>query len=73
MTFGTSIVLIAVGAILRFAVHVSTTGFSLHTIGIILMILGGVGLVLSFLWLAVWSDRARESESPRRLRRRETY
>ena len=34
-----SIVMIAVGAILRFAVSVTTTGFNLHTIGLILMIL----------------------------------
>ena len=37
MGIGTSIFLIAVGAILRFAVHVSATGFSIHTIGVILM------------------------------------
>lgn len=60
MSIGTSIVLLAVGAILRFAVTVTTTGFSIHTVGLILMIAGAVGLVLSLLWLAVWSDRHRE-------------
>jgi len=35
-------VVIAVGAILRFAVSVTTTGFNLHTIGLILMIVGVV-------------------------------
>lgn len=60
MTFGTSIVLLAVGAILRFAVSVSTRGFNIHTIGVILMIAGGVGLLLSFLWLAVQADHDRE-------------
>jgi hypothetical protein len=49
MSFGTSIVLIAAGAILRFAVSVSTTGFNLHTIGVILMIVGVVGLFVSLL------------------------
>lgn len=73
MTFGTSIVLIAVGAILKFAVHVSTTGFNLNTIGLILMVLGGIGLVLSFLWLAVWSDREHEASRRGYFRRRETY
>lgn len=53
MGFGTSLVLIAVGAILRFAVSVTTSGFNLHTIGLILMIIGIVGLVLS---LAFWSS-----------------
>lgn len=42
-----SLFLIAVGAILTFAVHVQTTGFSLHTIGIILMIVGAAALVLT--------------------------
>jgi Domain of unknown function (DUF6458) len=60
MTFGTSIFVIAVGAILRFAVHVSATGFDIHTIGLILMIVGAAGLLLSLLWLAVWSDRQGE-------------
>ena len=60
MTLGTSLFLIAVGAILRFAVSVTTSGFSIHTIGVILMIVGAVGVVLSFLWLAIWSDRRRQ-------------
>lgn len=64
MTFGTSLFLIAVGAVLRFAVSVTTSGFSIHTIGVILMIIGAVGLVLSFLWLAVWSDRRRQAVPP---------
>ena len=54
MGLGTSIVLIAVGAILRFAVSVTTTGFNLHTIGVILMIVGAIGLVLSMLFWSSW-------------------
>lgn len=57
MGLGTSIFLIALGAILRFAVHVSTSGFNLHTIGVILMIVGAVGLIISLLWMTIWSDR----------------
>lgn len=57
MSVGTSIFLIAIGAILRFAVRVHTNGFSLDTIGVILMIAGGLGLVLSFLWLMAWRNR----------------
>ena len=38
MGIGTSILLIAVGAILRFAVHTETSGFSIPTAGLILMI-----------------------------------
>jgi hypothetical protein len=57
MTLGTSLVLIAVGAVLRFAVHVATSGFNIHTIGVILMIVGGVGFILSVLWMTMWADR----------------
>jgi hypothetical protein len=45
--FGGSLFLIAVGAILAFAVSVQTEGFNLNTIGMILMIVGGIGVVLS--------------------------
>jgi hypothetical protein len=46
--------LIAVGAILRFAVTVTTTGFNLHTIGLILMIVGVVGLVIAMFFWSSW-------------------
>jgi uncharacterized membrane protein YidH (DUF202 family) len=51
---GVSILLIAVGAILRFAVSVTTTGFNLHTIGVILIIVGIVGLVISMFFWSSW-------------------
>lgn len=54
MGVGTSIVLIAVGAILRFAVSVTTTGFNVHTIGLILIIAGIVGLVISMFFWSSW-------------------
>lgn len=57
MTIGAALVLIAVGAILRFAVQtVNTHGFDIHTIGDILM---GVGIVGLILWLCIWAPRAR--------------
>lgn len=59
MGLGTSIFLIALGAILRFAVSVSTHGFNLHTVGVILMIVGIAGLVVSLFWVLAWSDRDR--------------
>lgn len=58
MTFGTSLLLIAVGAILKFAVHATVSGLSLGTIGLILMIVGIIGLILSFIWLASTRRRA---------------
>lgn len=64
MTFGTSLLLIAVGAILRFAVHVHTKGFNLHTVGLILMIVGVVGFLISLFWMTVWADRRRRMAAP---------
>jgi hypothetical protein len=46
MTIGTSLFLIAVGAILRFAVTAHLAGIDLQTVGVILMIVGVVGLVI---------------------------
>ena len=46
MTIGTSLFLIAAGAILKFAVTAHVEGVDLHTVGLILMIVGGVGLAL---------------------------
>lgn len=58
MGLGTSLLLIALGAILRFAITVSTHGFNIHTIGVILMVVGVVGLLISLLWMTMWRDRA---------------
>ncbi len=51
MGIGTSILLIAVGAILKFAVTAHVSGISLATVGVILMIVGILGLVISLLFL----------------------
>jgi hypothetical protein len=56
---GTSIFLIAVGAILRYAVTGSVEGVDLDVVGLILMIVGVAGLVLTFLWMTMWADRRR--------------
>jgi hypothetical protein len=53
MGIATSIVLFAIGAVLDFAVKVHTTGFNIHTIGVILMVVGGIGFLVS---LAFWSS-----------------
>lgn len=57
MQVGTSIFLIAVGAIMRFAVHTHTTGFSIHTAGVILMIVGAIGLLVSLFLTSLWTSR----------------
>ena len=60
MTIGAGLILIAVGAILRFGIStVSTHGFGVHTIGDILMLVGVLGVVLWLLVWAPWAPRAR--------------
>lgn len=48
MRLGTSIFLLAVGAILTFAVTVSVAGVDLQTVGVILMVIGVLGIILEF-------------------------
>jgi heme/copper-type cytochrome/quinol oxidase subunit 2 len=57
MTIGTSIVLIAIGAILKWAVTAHVSGINLETVGTILFVLGILGLVLSLLYMFAWSPR----------------
>ena len=52
MGIGTSLFLIAVGAILYFAVDASISGLEITTIGIILMVIGVIGLLISLFFLA---------------------
>jgi hypothetical protein len=59
MTIGTSILLIAVGAILKYAVTAHLSGVDLQTVGVILMLVGILGLILSLLYTFVWSEAAR--------------
>ena len=58
MRIGAGLLLIAVGAILRFGIStVSTHGIAIHAIGDILMLVGLLGVVL---WLVVWAPWSRE-------------
>lgn len=71
MTIAAAIFLIALGAILKFATNVHVQGVSVDTVGLILMIAGAAGLVLSLLQEAIWSRRARRGEAPAVEERRE--
>ena len=51
---GTSIFLIAVGAILAFAVNIHTSGIDLQTVGVILMLVGVIGVILSAIFWNSW-------------------
>ena len=57
MGIGTSIFLIAVGAILKYAVNAEVSGLEISTIGVILMIVGVIGLLISLLYATMWRDR----------------
>jgi hypothetical protein len=60
VTIGFSLLLIAVGAILRYAVTADVEGVQLDEVGLILMIVGAVGLVISLLYEALWAgERSR--------------
>lgn len=52
MTIGASIFLIAVGAILKFAVTYTVAGIDIQVVGVILMIAGGIGLLLGLFLMA---------------------
>ena len=58
MRLGTAIVLLALGAILTFALRVDVSGIDLQIVGWILMIVGALGIVLE---LAVWGPRQRRT------------
>jgi len=67
MGIGVSLILIAVGAILTWAVNATVSGLELNTIGVILMIVGAIGLVLSLIFWSSWGGFGGAS------RRRTTY
>jgi hypothetical protein len=60
MRLGTAIVLLALGAILTFALRVDVSGVDLQVVGWILMIAGALGIVLE---LAIWAPRSRRRVS----------
>jgi len=67
MGLGASIVIFAIGAILKWGVTTTASGLNLGAIGVILMVVGVVGALISALFLATWSPY------PRRRMTRDTY
>jgi hypothetical protein len=55
MGIGVSIFLIAVGAILSFAINFTAENIDLDTVGVILMIVGSIGLLMSLLFWSSWA------------------
>ena len=67
MGVGVSLILIAAGAILTWAVTATVSGVDINTIGVILLVVGAIGLVLSLMFWSTWGGFGGAS------RRRTTY
>lgn len=61
-SIGISLVLMAVGAILAWAVDASVSGIDIKIVGAILMVIGLLGLVLSLLFWASFAPFARRDD-----------
>ena len=66
MGVGVSLILIAAGAILTWAVEKTVTGVDIHAVGVILMVVGAVGLVLSLMFWSSWGGYGVARGGPRR-------
>ena len=64
MSIGASLFLIAAGAVLRYAITWNPQDVDIDAVGLILMIVGIVGLLLSLLWMFIYADRRRERAVP---------
>ena len=63
---GLSLLLLAVGAILAFAVNATVSGLEIQTVGIILMIVGAVGVLASMLFWSSFSPYGSHRANVRR-------
>jgi hypothetical protein len=66
MTFGAAIFLIAAGAIIRYALHLTVAGVNEHMIGLILIIAGVIGLIVAAFQQITWTAAARRDPAVRR-------
>jgi hypothetical protein len=65
VSVGASLFLIAAGAILRYAVTWRTSDVDVPTVGLILMIVGIVGFIVSVAYMLLWADRTRDRRPAR--------
>jgi hypothetical protein len=56
MGIGVSLILIAVGAIMTWAISATVSGVDINAVGVILMIVGAVGLLLSLMFWSSWGS-----------------
>ena len=78
MGIGVAVFLIAVGAILTFALETEVSGIDLDTVGIILMIVGALGLAVTLMVFGtgrrrVVTEQVVETEPIQRTTRRDTF
>ncbi|MFL5892185.1 MAG: hypothetical protein ACJ75I_05525 [Solirubrobacterales bacterium] len=60
MTFGGALLLIAVGAILRYATNFNVSGVDIDEVGLILMIVGVIGFLIALFYeLVIARERSR--------------
>lgn len=64
MSIAGSVFLVAVGAILRYALNIESSAVNLDTVGLILMVAGIVGLALSFAYQAYANNQRRRAAPP---------
>ena len=67
MGLGVSLILIAVGAVLTWGVEAEVAGLNVDAIGVILMVVGVIGALLSMVFWSSWAGRGYWT------RRRTTY
>ena len=68
VTIGTALVLIAAGAILKWAVTAHVSWIDLQTAGTVLFVVGLVALVLSLVYTFWWASRSDQDNDPRVMR-----
>lgn len=54
MGVSTGVIIIAMGAVLRFTTRVQSTGFNIHTVGLIVMVIGFIALLVSLMFWTSW-------------------
>ena len=73
MGMGVSLLLVAVGAVLVWAVNTTVSGIEIHTIGWILLAVGAIGALLSLIFWSSWGGIGGSAEGRRRTVVREDY
>jgi Domain of unknown function (DUF6458) len=66
MGIGVSLILIAVGAILTWAVTAEVSGVDIQVVGVILLVVGAIGALMSLIFWSSWGGFGGRTEGGRR-------